>query len=231
MLECGGSRFAKGRALNMHGRLLAVISSFALTFSDAGHGRAETDPSPTQDRASGIQLRLDAGLSWNGFTQISGQGAGKSAYSFLGGPTVSVGWRFSSGLVVSGGASLHVGRLYDTAGYLLVKNDAEVVWPRVFAQVDDYPVRGVPLHFGVAVGFGSLLAPSLFEDACDCNGVSGAYNEAGPGFVFAPHAGIDWSVGDSWTMGPLFRLWLGPTDRFGSGFIVAPELAFSAARF
>jgi hypothetical protein len=93
------------------------------------------------------------------------------------------------------------------------------------------PVRGVPVHFGVAAGFGSLLAGSFFEDACDCNGVSGAYNEAGPGFVFAPHAGIDWSVGDSWTMGPLFRLWLGPTNRFGSGFVVAPELAFSAARF
>jgi hypothetical protein len=215
----------------MDSRLLAVLSSYALTFSCAGHARAETDPSSSQERTSGIQLRLDAGLSWNWFTQISGQAAGNGAYSVLGGPTVSVGWRFSSGLVVSGGVSLHLGKLYDTSKYQLDQNDAEVVWPRVFAQVDDYPVRGVPVHFGVAAGFGSLIAGSFFENACDCHGVSGVYNEAGPGFVFAPHAGLDWSVGDSWTMGPLFRLWLGPTDRFGSGFVVAPELAFSAARF
>jgi hypothetical protein len=150
--------------------------------------------------------------------------------SILAGPTVSAGFRFASGIELGAGASFHVGHAYEFVNFpYLNENTALIIWPRVFAQIDYHPPRIPRLHFGAAVGYGGL---TTIGRECDCYNVSGALNFAGPGLVAAPHVGLDWAVSRVWTMGPLFRLWLSPTDRYGvTGVIVAPELAFSATWF
>jgi hypothetical protein len=189
--------------------------------ADVRTARAEATVAPDATTRRGLLFRIDAGVSFNQFAAND-----VTVRSILFGPTISLGGSLSPGLVLGGGLALQLGRVYETKNYVLEQNAVPVVWPRAFAMIDYYPVVDGLVHVGGAVGYGHLGA---LGRECDCYNVSGALNYAGGSFVAAPHVGLDWTISRDWSVGPLVRLWLSPTNRYGhTGFIVAPEVAFAA---
>ena len=200
--------------------MVPAIALLALTSSATPVGAADGSAAPRQ---GGIELHLETGVSLNHLATEDGP----RVDSVLGGPTITLGWRFASGLAIGGGIALHVGHAYGFTNYPIQNSEGVVIWPRLFAQVE-YHTGG--LRIGAAAGVGTLGATN---EGCDCYNVEGSLNSAsGPSLVVAPHLGYDWPVSKSWGIGVLGRLWLSPTDRYDEpGLVIAPELAFSASWF